>query len=126
MKFIVILFISIIYSISIGSSDYSYSRYRVITTGYCPCSICCGKFADGITATGTNAYNPGIAIDPNIFDLGSHFDVPGYNRRKNGSWIKADDTGSKIKGYHIDLRFKTHKEAMHYGKKIIYVRVWNF
>ena len=98
----------------------------VTATAYCPCNICCGKHADGKTATGRDAYKPGVAVDPKVIRLGSHLDIPGYKRgpNNNGSWILADDTGSAIKGNKIDVRFKTHREAKEWGVKIITIRVW--
>lgn len=109
------------------SGSKSSRRVTVVATGYCPCEVCCGSHADGKTATGRDAKLPGLAIDPKIFKLGkARFDIPGYNRgsNNNGSWILADDTGGAIKGYRIDLRFKSHEEATKWGKKKIKVRVW--
>ena len=99
---------------------------RVIATAYCPCRICCGRHADGKTATGRSAWLAGVAVDPSAIPLGLHLDIPGYNRgpNKNGSWIRADDTGSAIKGNIIDVRFKTHQEAVQWGRKSITVRIW--
>ena len=93
----------------------------VIATAYCPCKKCCGKWADGKTKTGRDAKLAGVAIDPKIIPLGSHVDIPNYLRgpNKNGSWILCDDTGKTIKGNKIDLRFKTHQEALNWGIKKI-------
>lgn len=98
----------------------------VTATGYCPCKKCCGRFADGITYCGTDAWKPGVAVDPEVIPHGSRLDIPGYKRGPggNGSWILADDTGSGIQGRHIDVRFKTHSEAVKWGRKYIKVRVW--
>lgn len=98
----------------------------VLVTAYCPCPACCGPNADGKTATGRNAQTAGVAVDPTVVPLGSHLDVPGYNRgpNGNGSWVKADDTGGAIKGNRIDIRFRTHQEALSWGKRKVRVRVW--
>lgn len=98
----------------------------LIVSAYCPCSICCGKSADGKTATGRDANLPGVAVDKTVIPLGSRLDIPGYNRGSNGngSWILADDTGKVIKGFRIDVRFETHKEALEWGRKKLRVRVW--
>jgi len=102
----------------------------VVATAYCPCEKCCGENADGLTATGTDAYKAGVAVDPGTFPegfpLGTHFDIPGYNRgpNGNGSWIRADDTGRAIQGTQIDVRFRTHQEAKEWGRRKIKVRVW--
>ena len=92
---------------------------RVTATAYCPCRICCGRHSDGKTAIGRNAYSKGIAVDPKVIRLRSYLDIPEY-----GSWIMADDTGRAIKGNRIDIRFKTHQEAVKFGVKTITIRVW--
>lgn len=102
------------------------TRMTVVATAYCPCSICCGRFADGLTSTGRSAWKAGIAVDPSVISLGSRLDIPGYTRgpNENGSWIIADDTGSSIVGHRIDVRFVTHNEALEWGRKEVIVRVW--
>lgn len=99
----------------------------VEVTAYCPCRICCGRHANGITAVGRDAQLPGVAVDPSVIRLGSHLDIPRYPRgpNKNGSWIRADDTGSAIKGHIIDVRFRTHEEAVQWGRRTLQVRVWD-
>jgi len=101
-------------------------RIEVNSTGYCPCKICCGKHADGLTAINRDAYKAGVAVDPELIPLRSHLDIPGYTRgpNENGSWIYADDTGKDVKGYRVDVRFETHDEAVDWGRKTITVRVW--
>lgn len=98
---------------------------EVIATAYCPCAKCCGKGSPGITKTGRSAWLPGVAVDPLCIPLGSHIDIPGYNRNNNGSWVLCDDTGGKIKGNRIDVRFKTHEEAKRWGRQKITIRVWS-
>lgn len=103
------------------------SRYVVLkVTAYCPCKICCRNYANGKTSIGRNAYLPGLAINTDAFSYGMYFDVPGYKRgpNKNGSWIMADDTGGGIAMNQIDIRFKTHQEAVNWGVKTLRVRVW--
>jgi 3D (Asp-Asp-Asp) domain-containing protein len=90
----------------------------VEATAYCPgpCAIC---GTTGKTATGRDATLPGVAVDPAVIPLGSRLDVPGV-----GSWVLADDTGGAIKGEKIDVRMRTHEEAVEFGRKTIRVRVW--
>mgnify|MGYP000272583517 CR=1 FL=1 len=102
--------------------NYSPSYMTVKVTAYCPCPICCGKHSNGKTAINRNAYQPGVAVDKTIIRLRSRLDVPGY-----GNWVMADDTGSRVKGKHIDVRFNTHSEALEWAKnnpKHIRIRVW--
>jgi len=120
----VIAFIVLIGFVSLGAKKAPYYVW-VESTAYCPCSICCGSNANGLTAKMRDAYLPGVAVDPKFISLGSHLDIPGYKRgpNKNGSWIRADDTGRVIKKDKIDVRFKTHEEAKKWGRKWIRVRV---
>jgi len=108
-------------------ADKPRSKWLMVkVTAYCPCKICCGRWADGKTAYNRDAFKAGVAVDPKVIPLGSHLDIPGYDRgpNGNGSWILADDVGNSIKGKHIDIRFKTHQEALDWGSKYLKIRVW--
>ena len=61
-------------------------------THYCACKKCCGKWANGITASGTKAKaGRTIGVDPNVIPYGS--------KVKIGKKIyTAEDTGGAIKG----------------------------
>ena len=90
----------------------------VSTTGYS------SDGADGmtpghITATGIDLWvNPMcVAVDPSVIPLGSMVEVPGY-----GIAI-AGDTGGAIKGYKVDLHFKTTKEAINWGRRTVTIKV---
>ena len=79
-------------------------------TAYDPCLICCGK-TDGITATGTKGMTGRtVAVDPSVIPYGSRLLIGGY------VYI-AEDTGSAIKGNHIDLFMDTHEIAMMFGRR---------
>lgn len=129
LKSSIVILIITIWTLTIGIARANNKRepYKiwVTATAYCPCSICCGDDSPGITKTGTSALSPGVAVDPSIIPLGSHIDIPGYERgpNNNGSWIICDDIGGAIKGNHIDVRFKTHSEALNWGVKRIQIRV---
>jgi 3D (Asp-Asp-Asp) domain-containing protein len=88
-------------------------------TAYCPCSICCGDNADGITASGSKAIaNHTIAVDTSKIPLGSKVVI-------NGVVYTAEDTGSAIKYKKIDIYMNTHQEALDFGKKVnqtVYIR----
>jgi 3D (Asp-Asp-Asp) domain-containing protein len=78
-------------------------------TAYCPCSKCCGKWSDGITATGVTAKeNHTIAVDPDVIPLGSTVEI-------NGNKYVADDVGGAIKGNKIDIFYGSHSEALTHG-----------
>nr|DAU75737.1 MAG TPA: lytic transglycosylase [Caudoviricetes sp.] len=76
---------------------------------YCPCTSCCGKYASGITATGTTATaGRTIAVDPSVIPLGSKVVI-------NGQPYIAEDTGGGIKGKKIDIFMDSHREALNFG-----------
>lgn len=119
------IFLTIISLLILGNScctdeekwSQTYGVYEV--TAYCSCEICCGSHSDGITATGRDASLMGVAVDPKLIPFGSRLDIPDY-----GTWVLADDVGGAIKGKHIDIRFKTHQEALNWGVKKLKIRIW--
>ena len=90
----------------------------VTVTHYCICEKCCGKTPDhpayGITASGLRA-TPGVtvAVDPDVIPLGSDVLVDYGNGEIH--YYRADDTGSAVKGNHIDLCVSSHEEALQLG-----------
>ncbi|MBW7908620.1 MAG: 3D domain-containing protein [Kiritimatiellae bacterium] len=112
-------------------------EYVVVTTGYCPCSECCGwtrnwwgrpTYASGPlrgkakkvgqTASGAMAKPGTIAADTSIFPFGTVMYVPGYG------YGRVEDRGGDIKGYHIDLFYRTHSAALQHGRYREGVKVW--
>jgi len=94
---------------------------RMKVTGYCPCSKCCGKHADGITANG-HKIQPGdtfVAADKR-YSFGTEMIIEGYN---NGQPVKVLDRGGAIKGNKLDAFFHTHQEALEWGVRYIDVKV---
>jgi len=107
------------------------------TTGYCPCGECCNwrrnwllrpviasgpnrgrPKAVGITASGVRARPGTIAADIKLFPYGTIMYVPGYG------YGRVEDVGGDIKGYHIDLFFRTHRRALEWGVHKKKVQVW--
>ncbi len=77
-------------------------------TAYCPCAECCGRWADGLTASGLPA-GPGIvAVDPDVIPLGSTVIIDGMK-------YLAADTGSGVTGTHIDIFLASHEETVAHG-----------
>jgi len=98
-----------------------WSVVRMKVTGYCPCSKCCGEYADGITANG-HKIRPGdtfIAADKR-FSFGTEMVIEGYS---NGQAVKVLDRGGAIKGNKLDAFFHTHQEALEWGVRYINVKV---
>lgn len=85
-------------------------------TYYCPCTTCCGEWADGITASGTQA-TPGrtVAANPQLLPYGSEILV----RFADGTeeTYTVEDTGSALRGQHIDIFTDSHEDALAEGVK---------
>ena len=109
----------------------------VLCTAYCPCKKCCGwkrtwygkavvasgKYAGrpkqvGITASGTKAKKGTIAADTSVYPFGTRMYIPGYG------YGTVEDRGSAIQGGHIDLFFKRHHQAVHWGEQRLKIRIW--
>ena len=97
------------------SNSQTWKKLKVLATAYCPCSKCCGRFADGKTAIGNDAFTKGVAVDKKLIPLRSVLKIPGYGE------VVADDVGGAIKQLHIDVRFNTHKAALEWGRKFLTV-----
>lgn len=74
-------------------------------TAYCPCDECCGRWADGVTASGLPA-GPGIvAVDRVVID---------------GLKYLAADTG--VTGNHVDICMASHEDTVAHGVRT--AEVW--
>ena len=96
-------------------------KFRV--TAYCPCSLCCGKFADNVTSSGY-VIRPGdrfIAAPPE-YDFNTMMFVPGYAKDKP---VMVRDRGGAIKGKKLDVYFDTHQEALNWGVKYLDIKIYN-
>lgn len=102
--------------VSRGGSTIRFTKaFEMVATGYCPCPICCGPYADGYTHLGLPARYGVVAVDPRVIPLGSRLYIDGY-----GPAVAAD-TGSSIVGNKIDLCFDSHDEALAWGVKRVKV-----
>ncbi|MGM0365434.1 MAG: 3D domain-containing protein [Actinomycetota bacterium] len=72
---------------------------------------------NGITATGLDAEEGIVAVDPEIIPLGTEIEIKGLGR------FAAEDTGGKIKGNRIDIFFDSKQEAKDFGRKGVWVKV---
>ncbi len=72
-----------------------------------------------MTASGSEAQPGTIAADTRFYPFGTVMDVPGYGMGR------VEDTGGDIKGpARIDLFFKTHEQALQWGRKRLSVHIW--
>ena len=107
-------------------------------TAYCPCALCCGRRAVGLTADGTDVRSSpyGVAADPDRLPYGTSVYVPagiGYldQSRPDDRVFLVDDTGGLIRRrtratgmIHLDLRFIHHRNAMRFGRQVATVWIW--
>ena len=87
---------------------------EVVTTGYCNCSLCCGKWAGGHTASGTvPKANHTLAVDAHSPK------VPmGTKIVMSGKTYKVEDTGNFARyGTDFDIYFGSHAAALAWGKR---------
>lgn len=95
------------------------------TTAYSPDERSCGKWADGITASGKSVWMNGgrlLAADRAI-PYGTIMTVPGYN---NGKPVQVWDRGGAIKGNRLDLLYPTHDTAKQWGVQDLPVVFWEY
>jgi 3D (Asp-Asp-Asp) domain-containing protein len=96
---------------------------RMLVTAYCPCKICCGKFSDNVTASGKSIYTNRsmfVAADTSLLKFGTMLSIPGY---RGGQAVPVLDRGSKIRGYHLDVFYQSHRQAQKWGKQYLNVKV---
>ena len=101
----------------------------VRATAYCSCPICCGTWSkDHPSRQGTDyeqhttlgtvpVAGRTVAVDPEVIPLGSRIILDGHE-------YTAEDTGSGVKGNHIDIYFDSHEEALEWGVKTLEVQVF--
>lgn len=89
--------------------------YRV--SAYCACEKCCGKWADGYTASGHKIRKGDkfCAAPPEI-PFGTMLDIPGYGI------VPVLDRGGAIKSRRLDVYFDSHQEALEWGVKYLRIR----
>jgi 3D (Asp-Asp-Asp) domain-containing protein len=98
---------------------------KALTTGYCPCDICCEGHSDGRTAINRKVIEHpyGIAVDPKLLPYRINLMVPGYG------YALVDDTGGAMrqdakKGIlHLDLRFSEHSIARTWGRRWMWIAI---
>ncbi len=106
-------------------------------SAYCPCSVCCGPRASGITASGELAVGKLIAA-PASYPFGTEMRIRGYGTARvqdRGGAVKS--AGARVRGGkagyrkvtttlqndRVDLLFPTHEEALQWGRQKLVVSV---
>lgn len=87
---------------------------EVVTTGYCNCYICCGKWSGGLTASGTvpkSGHTLAVDAGNPIVQMGTKVII-------NGTTYTVEDTGNlNAHGTDFDIYFGNHQQAQNWGKK---------
>ena len=92
---------------------------KFTVTHYCGCGKCCGKYSGGSESIAYGAAGKrleafvSVAVDPSAIPLGTVL------HDAEGNLYRAEDTGSGVKGYHIDLFVGDHQEALNMGVREI-------
>jgi 3D (Asp-Asp-Asp) domain-containing protein len=101
-------------------------KIRMRVSAYSPDERSCGKFADGITASGfsvrTNAGHL-VAADTDLLPFGSLLSIPGY---ACDEVVPVLDSGSAIKGARLDVLYPEHGRAIVWGVRTLDVLVWDY
>ena len=89
--------------------DTSQGKYlgRFKLTAYCTCSICCGKWAGGGTASGA-APTPGRTVAMAGVPFGTKLSI-------NGHIYTVEDRGTAYG--HVDILMASHSQALQFGLK---------
>ena len=104
-----------------ASKSQVWATVQMRVTAYCPCPRCCGKFSDGVTASG-HRVPEGVffAAADSRYPFGTELVIPGYN---GGEAVKVLDRGSAIKNDRLDVFFDTHEKALQWGVRYLEVKV---
>lgn len=118
--------IALVAAIAVAGAGGSGDLYDV--SAYCPCTICCGPNARGITASGRRV-EVGMCAAPRSVPFGTNYRIPGYgvaNVQDRGGAIKRSGDrylGKRLRYDRIDLYFPTHADALRWGRRLLRVSV---
>jgi len=94
-------------------------------TAYCPCRKCCGVWSKhGKTASGRSIrYNGGrfVAADTRVLPFLTKVSVPGY---AGGRPVPVIDRGRKVRGRHVDVFFRSHRQARRWGSRKLWITIY--
>lgn len=103
------------------AQPYSYS-IRCSATAY-TCQSPSGVTTPGMTYSGTPARVGAIAVDPSIIPLGSKLYIVSEDGKYVYGYCVAEDTGSAIQGYAVDLYYNSYDECILFGRRAVTVYV---
>lgn len=93
------------------------SRDIFTVTAYCPCRVCCGRWAGGPTASGQRP-RPGLTVaGPRALPLGTRVRIEGLGER-----LVQDRLARKYDA-RFDVFFASHAEAKQFGRRQLAVEI---
>ena len=101
---------------AIRGTESPFYEVEMIVTAYDAGACCCGRYADGITASGKPAVGL-ICAAPPEYPFGTKFVV-------DGVVYVCEDRGGAIKGNKLDLLMPDHNSALKFGRRKLKVKVW--
>jgi len=100
-------------------SEWRNVRMRV--TAYCACRRCCGRHANGRTASNHRIRRGDVFVAADkMYRFGTEMVIPGYN---NAQAVKVLDRGRVIKGSRLDVFIPSHRRARKWGVRYMDVQV---
>lgn len=95
-------------------------EYEIVVfdaSAYCKGACCCGKWANGYTASGTVPQAGRTIAAPPEYEFGTEIEIEGIT-------YVVEDRGSAIKGNKVDIYFDTHAEALQFGRQSLEGKVY--
>lgn len=89
---------------------------NIIITAYCACKLCCGPSADGITASGVRPVEGVTIAGPRNIPFGTRVVVSLPNGQRLSRVVQ--DRMSKRFPARWDVYFRSHRDAVTFGKNI--------
>lgn len=89
---------------------------NLIVTAYCACVLCCGQYADGITASGVPPVE-GVTCAANWVPFGTTLEIEGVGTRT------VQDRMARRFSDRVDIYFRDHQRALEFGIKKLKVMV---
>ena len=104
-----------------GEETSEWESIKMRVTAYCPCSKCCGRYSDGVTACGHKIRmgDTFVAADRR-YPFSTEMLIPGYG---NSQRVQVLDRGGAIKGNRLEVFFDTHEEALEWGVRYLDIKV---
>ncbi len=92
---------------------------NITITAYCACKLCCGSHATGLTADGHKPVQGVTVAVARSVAFGSHIHINGLTN----DFIAMDRLARRFDN-RIDIYFRSHKDALRFGKQTNNVTIY--